>query len=299
MELATPITVYWDLPDTVCDVEFIQQTCSAIIECHPLMAQIYSPVFPLDDSTAKSLQHLSDASIALFLSVSAVSALQHTAIFNENPLRLRELLLVTDTLTDLTDASDSLVLLSKQLGDSSLLGISFRITARNWRDLPQIVTLCRNSGIKRLILPMQRLFQDEQPFYLSTAEQEELSNALDNIGGTDNLSMTIHDPFIWRAFNPTTPFPQAGCQAANTMIAIAPDGGIYPCPTLPARLGSLANSTLKEIITSTEKRSFRSKLLAAPADCGACEEVAVCRGGCRGRGLVLNGTLDGLDIACK
>ena len=82
--------------------------------------------------------------------------------------------------------------------------------------------------------------------------------SLEEIGGVVGLRLTIHDPFLWRAFNPGIPFPQGGCQAANTMIAISPDRGVYPCPTLPVRLGELDSLSLKQIIASPAKKEFRS-----------------------------------------
>ncbi len=126
-----------------------------------------------------------------------------------------------------------------------------------------------------------------------------MSSALERSGGSGAIAVTIHDPFLWHAFYPGRPFPQGGCQAANTMIAVAPDGAVYPCPALPFSLGSVAEMPLKEILASPGKRSLRAKLLEPPADCAECQERTVCRGGCRGRGVALHGTLDGIDSACR
>jgi GeoRSP system SPASM domain protein len=146
---------------------------------------------------------------------------------------------------------------------------------------------------------MQRLYNNEVPFFITRLEQLELADHLSKIGGVKDLSLTIHDPFLWRAFNPGIPFPQAGCQAANTMIAISPDGGVFPCPSLPVRLANIGHKSLKEIILSTEKKEFRRRLLTPPGDCCDCAEISICRGGCRGRGLVQEGSLNGIDKACR
>jgi GeoRSP system SPASM domain protein len=145
---------------------------------------------------------------------------------------------------------------------------------------------------------MQRLYGAGVPFFLTAREQRVLADALDAAGGTSGLTLTIHDPFLWRAFNPGIPFPQGGCQAANTMIAIAPDGGVYPCPTLPVRLGTIGEAPLKEIIASAAKKEFRQKLLDHPGACRECGEVTVCKGGCRGRAYVMHQSMEGDDPAC-
>jgi GeoRSP system SPASM domain protein len=146
---------------------------------------------------------------------------------------------------------------------------------------------------------MQRLYGNEMPFMLSKKCQHELHNALEVVGGTGGINLTIHDPFLWRAFNPGIPFPQGGCQAANTMIAISSDGSVYPCPSLPVKLGTIGKTALKEIVASSEKRAFRRKLLEIPSGCCECAENNECRGGCRGRAFMQHGSLDGIDSACQ
>jgi GeoRSP system SPASM domain protein len=187
----------------------------------------------------------------------------------------------------------------KNISAQPSVGVSCPVTRENWRELPALVAGCRERGFNRLVLPMQRLYNENRPFLLGRDEQTELERALVETGGTKDLKLTIHDPFLWRAFNPEVPFPQGGCQAANTMIAISPDGGVYPCPTLPVRLGELGTETLPEILASSRKRDFRRRLLLHPVACRECPEVAECKGGCRGRALVRHGSLDGIDESCR
>ncbi|HLO27364.1 MAG TPA: SPASM domain-containing protein, partial [Geobacteraceae bacterium] len=176
--------------------------------------------------------------------------------------------------------------------------ISFPVTRENWRELPELVTFCRERRILRLVLPMQRLYHGESPFLLDSEEQRVLAESLAAAGGVAGMDLTIHDPFLWRAFNPGVPFPQGGCQAANTMLAIAPNCDVYPCPTLPVRLGAIGEASLKEIAVSAEKKEFRRELLEHPAGCRGCPELAGCRGGCRGRSYAIHGSLAGADPAC-
>ena len=294
MELASPITIYWDLPPDPQDTDLLQRISADISTCRPLMLQLYSNAVQPKGGLLFVLKQLRNSPIAISVTI-PLSALRNLpdGFFNEKGVR--ELLLYTNSLADLTEKID----FGKTAALQTSLGISFSATRANWRQLPEVVSFCRNNGIRRLVLPMQRLYSNEPPFFINRQEQQELAAALAETGAVENLNLTIHDPFLWRAFNPTVPFPQAGCQAANTMIAIAPDGGVYPCPTLPVRLGSINENSLNEIILSPLKKQFRRSLLEPPGECRECCEMAVCRGGCRGRGLSLQGTLDGLDVACK
>jgi len=295
MELATPITIYWDIPADSSDDGLLQRICSDISDCRPLMLQLYHGAgsFQPGDALSVVLEQFRDSRIAVSLTVPAI-ALENATQSCPEGMQLKELLLSCDRLDGLAEAIHS-----ARSYSGIPPGVSFTVTSENWQQLPELVRLCRREGIVRLVLPMQRLYNGETPFMTSAPEQHQLAEALLDSGGVGDLNLTIHDPFLWRAFNPGIPFPQAGCQAANTMIAIAPDGGVYPCPTLPVRLGNIGQLSLKEIVCSAEKKEFRRRLLTAPAGCRDCAEVSVCRGGCRGRGLVLEGSLDGIDPACR
>lgn len=288
MELAAPITVYWDLVPEACADESLLRICSDIAECRPLMLQLYYSSPQPCESLLVVLDHFRKTSIAVSLTI-IPDFLKHFDSSMLNGFDISELLLFTD------DPEEP-----ARLPRLPNVGLSCAVVKENWRRLPELVSACRRHGISRLVLPMQRLYGGETPFFLSKDEQIELRDALKSAGGTDGINLTIHDPFLWRAFNPDIPFPQGGCQAANTMITISPDGGVYPCPTLPVRIGELGGlTTLKTIIASPAKKEFRSRLLTAPEMCGGCRELPECRGGCRGRAYVMYGSLDGVDDACK
>jgi GeoRSP system SPASM domain protein len=286
MELALPITVYWDLvPDMPLD-DFILRLCDEILECRPLLLQLYDPSAVLSDAGRGILNQFKGKAVAVSLTI-PYSSLQSLAGVATEELGVKELLIACDKLESLGNISP----LTK-------CGLSFYVNRDNWSLLPEVVSLCRAQGLNRLVLPMQRLYAGEDPFLLNKSEQKLLERSLAAVGGTSGLHLTIHDPFLWRAFNPDIPFPQGGCQAANTMIAISSDGGVYPCPTFPERIGDIGSLSLKEIITSPAKKELRRKIVCKPAACSDCLEIAVCRGGCRGRSLVSYGSLDGLDDAC-
>lgn len=287
MELALPITVYWDLAPGLALDESLLRFCDEIIECRPLMLQLYDSSPVLGEGTRAVLARFGTSSVAVSLTITA-ECLSSLPEASSGALGVKELLLACDNLPAL-----------KSISESAGLGVAFYVTRGNWRELPEVVSLCREQGVKRLVLPMQRLYHGEEPFLLSRLEQDELERALAVAGGVSDFRLTIHDPFLWRAFNPGIPFPQGGCQAANTMIAISPDGGVYPCPTFPVRLGDMGITSLKSIILSPVKKELRGRILKFPAACDGCRELSICCGGCRGRSYVKRGSYDDLDDACR
>lgn len=287
MELALPITVHWDLAPCTPFDDSLSGICDEILACRPLMLQLYDPS-PLQGGGVRAiLDRFRGEPVSVSLTVHP-SCLNSLAGITLSELGVKELLVACDGLEVL-----------RNIPDMAETGISFFVSRDNWRELPAVVSFCAERGISRLVLPMQRLYNREEPFLLNVDEQEQLAQAIAAVGGVSSLRLTIHDPFLWRVFNPGIPFPQAGCQAANTMIAISPDGGVYPCPTLPYKLGVLGSTSLKEIITSPAKKELRKRILLHPAACSACDEVAICRGGCRGRSYVLHESFDDVDDACR
>lgn len=288
MELASPITIYWDLPADGAEPSRLLGIAAEIIDCRPLMVNITGTAATLPDGFGEVLERFRGGPIAVTLTVSE-SAWGDTVRSLAGEGLVRELLLAVAHVEQLRDG---------EWEECGGVGVSFAVTPRNWRELPELVRLCLDRGVTRLVLPMQRLYGEEVPFFLTAREQQVLAGALEEAGGISGLTLTIHDPFLWRAFNPGVPFPQGGCQAANTMIAIAPDGGVYPCPTLPVRLGTIGEAPLKEITASAAKKEFRQKLLDHPGACCECGEVTVCKGGCRGRAYVMHQSMEGDDPAC-
>ncbi|MDD2364846.1 MAG: GeoRSP system SPASM domain protein [Desulfuromonadaceae bacterium] len=287
MELALPITVYWDLSPDAISCDYISRLSSEILECRLLMLQLYDPSLELSDAALSIIEQFKGKQVAVTLTISNSSFLSVSA--DSNPeLAVKEILIACDGLESL-----------KEYPPSEGVGLSFFVNSKNWTELPEVISFCRKNGISRLVLPMQRLYAGEEPFFLNRQEQKRLETALAEAGGTEGLKLTIHDPFLWRAFNPSTPFPQGGCQAANTMIAISPDGGVYPCPTLPVRLDGVGDKTLKEIVASSAKKDIRRRILETPSACSSCQELPVCKGGCRGRSLVMHTSFDYIDDACK
>lgn len=288
-ELTTPIRLYWDLtplPVTPLDQERI---CREIIGLKILTLDLtatggeFPPVcFPI-------LEQCRSARLAVTLTVSP-EALTAGVLLRLAAAPPKELLVEINDMGQLPPGTTL---------PAGVAGISFPVNGANWKQLPELFRYTFDSGISRLVLPMQRLYGGEKPFYLSRTQLAELTAALAPVPRNPALRITVHDPFLWRGIFPATPFPEGRCQAANTMLAIDPEGIVYPCPTMPVPLGDLKVTSLGEIARGTAKKELRAHLTRLPAGCQECSDGDACKGGCRGRGERLSGSWEGIDPACR
>lgn len=293
-ELDFPVRVYWDItpaPNNV-TADYLR-ICDDISESRILNLNLSDTGITLSRSCIGILEKLRDKKIAVSLTISN-SALDNAAIALFSDLNVRALFIGVNSLHEL---QLSIGKIRSSPEASMSLGISYAVGRENYQDLPEVLTFCLDNEIEYLVLPMQRLIKAEECFYVNKNEREELSARLNKINH-EGMKLIIHDPFLWRAFYQSAQFPAGGCQAANSMIYISPEGAVYPCPSMPVKLGDLNGSTLKQLLLAGFKKEIRQKLLTPPAGCLSCKELNHCMGGCRGRAYVLKGSLMESDPAC-
>ncbi len=292
-ELASPITIYWDLTPSPQVPPDYMRICDQVAAVRPLQLQLLDAGPDLSEACFAILGKFPGATPAITLTTTA-GALTPAHLDRLQELGLRGLLLTTASYGALTGMTEVL----SAIGGRFATGIAFEVNHDNWRDLPGVVAFCLEHGLSSLVLPMQRLYGFGPALCLTSQEKSELARLL---AGQDysGMRLTIHDPFLWRAFNPKTPFPGGGCQAANTMMAIAPDGVVYPCPAMPLALGSLDEITLKDLVAGEAKKRFREAVNGLPEACRGCEDERGCHGGCRGRSLELSGSVVRPDPTCE
>lgn len=293
-ELDFPVRVYWDIAPAPHDVTVdYLRICDDIAEVRILNLNLSDTGITFSRSCMEILEKLRNKKITVSLAISN-SALDNEAIALFSGLNVRALFSEVNSLHELQLSIGKIKSSPKA---SMSLGISYVVGRKNYQDLPEVLTLCLNNEIEYLVLPMQRLIKSADCFYVNKNEREELSARLNKINH-EGMKLIIHDPFLWRAFYPSAQFPAGGCQAANSMIYISPEGAVYPCPSMPVKLGDLNGSTLKQLLLSDFKKEIRQKLLTPPAGCLSCKELNHCMGGCRGRTYVLKGSLMESDPAC-
>jgi radical SAM protein with 4Fe4S-binding SPASM domain len=116
--------------------------------------------------------------------------------------------------------------------------------------------------------------------------------------------LVVHDYFLWKAFSEIFPGAAgdrvefAGCQAGTALAYVDWDGNVYPCDSLPIRLGNLENAPFEEVWASPVRARIVEAVHASPSTCDGCGEYRGCLGGCRGMGYLSSGSLDARDPAC-
>jgi GeoRSP system SPASM domain protein len=287
-ELSTPIRIYWDLTPLPAVPPDHEKIVAGIIELKILNLDITATASTIPASCFKVLEKCTGARLRVTLTVSpAAYSAQAEILALAPPNELLFEVTGIDTLRSLFPLPQPVE------------GVSFPLGEHNWEQIPDVIHFCSKNGIKHLVFPMQRLYRGEVPFYIPASGLKAISDALLTFSSAPGLSVTAHDPFVWRAIFPLSPFPEGRCQAANTMLSIDQEGIVYPCPVMPVPLGSLNEMTLKEIAKGEFKKAVRARLLSLPAECAECPDAESCKGGCRGRGERVFGTWEAFDPGCK
>lgn len=288
-ELATPIRLYWDLTPLPASPVDQEKICRDIIALKILSLDLTAtgPELPAVCFSILELCRTARLATTLTISPEALTATVRSRLAAAPP---KELLLEISAMEQLSGTMSL---------PAAVTGISFPVDAGSWQQIPTLFRFAFANGIKRLVLPMQRLYSGASPFHLTRTQLEALTTELASVPRDPALRVTVHDPFLWRGIFPETPFPEGRCQAANTMLAIDQCGVVYPCPVMPVPLGDLNTTSLRDIARGEVKKALRAKILRLPADCLDCADADACKGGCRGRGERLAGSWDGIDPACR
>jgi radical SAM protein with 4Fe4S-binding SPASM domain len=88
-----------------------------------------------------------------------------------------------------------------------------------------------------------------------------------------------------------------GCPAGTHYMGIRPNGDVTPCPYLPVFAGTLRNSSLSDLWTSSELFTDIRRRTSLGGRCGECEMNGHC-GGCRARAYGTTGDLMAEDPLC-
>lgn len=288
-ELSTPIRIYWDLTPLPAEPPDHGKIAADIVALKILNLDITAtgPLIPQACFSAIKTCVAGRMGVTLTVTPSSFSA---NVTDNLKSLQPKELLFAFNSIDEVRSLSPL---------PAAVTGVSFPISNKNWQQIPEVVRYCSEQGYKRLVFPMQRLYEGEVPFHIPAHGLASISAALATFTPVPDLRITAHDPFAWRAIFPNTPFPNGRCQAANTMLSIDQKGNVYPCPVMPLYLGNLNQMTLKEIARGELKRELRSKLLSLPGECIDCSDADCCKGGCRGRGERVSGTWEAVDPGCR
>ena len=111
---------------------------------------------------------------------------------------------------------------------------------------------------------------------------------------------TSHDAsWPWPGSSPIRTYSggAGGCPAGTHYMGIRPNGDVTPCPYLPVFAGTLRQSTLADLWSSSKLFTDIRGRASLGGRCGDCEMNAHC-GGCRARAYGMTGDLMAEDPLC-
>jgi radical SAM protein with 4Fe4S-binding SPASM domain len=104
--------------------------------------------------------------------------------------------------------------------------------------------------------------------------------------GTKRL--VVHDYFFWTHLRRVLPAASrdriefSECLAASGQAYVDWDGNVYPCESLPIRLGNLQDRTFEKIWATPGRLQILETVRAVPGACGPCDQSPGCLSVCRG-----------------
>jgi len=180
--------------------------------------------------------------------------------------------------------------------------VHFVPTSINYKKLPEIVSLCKDIGVKKVsvlrFVPQGRGKINEKILKLGSSEIMHLRNILVNLTESDNY-VRVGSPF-----NPFLLSKQHKCTAGCTRMTIRYDGFVFPCEALKFvsenfNDNNVRRYSMKEIWENSQifqlARNFQN--LINKSECLSCTFFNKCRGGCPVQRL-LTGTLEHVDPYC-
>ncbi|MBI5665439.1 MAG: SPASM domain-containing protein [Nitrospirae bacterium] len=290
--MINPFIIYWDINPLTCDDEIVTRICDELIDAKIFVLNVRDVSSPLSINTVRILKRLYGKPIKINLTVS-------NSLFGQSDVNVLQNLHPSQWYIEFRDIKDMRSSLPKitdslRLGHSA--GVSFYLTDNNFRELPAVISLCVDNNIRELNLPIQRA-DEGRIFFPGPEAASLLGEEIRRIPLAD-LKLTIHDPFMWKLiFSKDNP-NEEGCNGAKTMMFIAGNYDVTPCPILSFSMGSLRSLSLKDIFSSETRLKIREELTSSPKDCESCPAVGKCVGGCRGRTYALFEGFNKKDPAC-
>jgi radical SAM protein with 4Fe4S-binding SPASM domain len=111
----------------------------------------------------------------------------------------------------------------------------------------------------------------------------------------EGKKLVIHDYFLWKLLRAAFPaemrerFEFSACEAASALAYVDWEGSVYPCDSLPIRLGNLQDSTFERIWRAPARMQLLDAIRARAASCGECDYLESCLSGCRGLASTASG----------
>jgi radical SAM protein with 4Fe4S-binding SPASM domain len=99
--------------------------------------------------------------------------------------------------------------------------------------------------------------------------------------------LVVHDPSLWRLLRDAFPdeaggqIEFSGCRGGSALAYVDWEGNLYPCDSLPIRLGNLQETTFERIWRAPARVRVLDAIRAMPASCDPRDQMKGIRSTCR------------------
>lgn len=295
MQLSSPLRIFWRVTGASArpDNKLIVSIARAIASARPFEVTLSGA--PLEDeSLPEMLSPITGAGIAI------------TVI--DRPERIVSLAALANSglkMVALVSGIDDLRLLAERCQPDGI-AIDTAHVSPEWdvlKHLAEMLPQLAYSGVRRVVVPNPDLIssgaRDVSTYVYGPERIARLAESLEEVYCTTGIpALTAHDLFLAKALGLVSP-EYGGCQAGNAICFISPDGTVYPCATLPVPLGNLtAEVSLKAVWAGQKRRELVDAIARMPDCCVSCDQLASCRGGCRGMAYAAAGGFNEPDPGC-
>ena len=160
------------------------------------------------------------------------------------------------------------------------------ISALNRDHLNAILTLVREEGFNKfsmnLLMPEGSAVTHLTDMLIRYSETGEIVLAVQEEARRLGLEFMWYSPTPLCIFNPIVHgLGNRGCAACDGLLSIAPNGDILPCSSFPQPMGNILDmqGRFRDLWAGPAFQYFQQKRFAHER-CQACEDLAVCNGGC-------------------
>lgn len=176
-------------------------------------------------------------------------------------------------------------------------------------ELPEVVAEFADSGLSELHLPnVNAVRAVAERGHVPVPGIDRLRSAAAAVAdlrlSLRGKRLIVHDFFLWKSLSETFPGASggrvefSGCQAGTALSYVDWEGNLYPCDSLPIRLGNVEEESFERAWNSPARARVADAVRSAPAACEGCAERLGCLGGCRGMAYLASAGFDAPDPAC-
>ncbi len=175
------------------------------------------------------------------------------------------------------------------------IGINIILTKKVLNNFDYIIRSLVEVGFRRIVLLRYKPHDNHKRWLKENIKPGEMKNfepdMKEIISQYNNVKFRFDCAlsFLQRNVSPKRAKKEGirGCVAGERILAIGPDGSIYPCSQIiaeDAKIGNILNTDFNELINNSKRlrkyRNFRNKLVFRSSICGICKAKDHC-GGCR------------------